>query len=403
MTVQQKQRDTHSDWFRADQELLDRFRKGDQEALGSLFLRHHEGAVAFAVRLGANRESAEDIASEAFLDVVSAIAKGKGPTVSMGLYLRSAVRNGFIRRGKEEKHSVVVEDLEEFLEPVPFTPMPEDDAVVEAFKALPERWQNIIWLRTIDQCRTAEAAAMLGISPGAATLLYRRARAGLRERYLEVLGASDEYVCIEFRTVIGLHANGALRGKAKLAFDRHLEECSRCRRSVKNLSNVSARFAAIIPLAGLGFFARPSKSSAALLSGRVGFAGKIPALGTAVAVLAVFAVVIAGSGQAEGSATVPLDRTSAGTVQIAEEKLSGGECNLFFTGERAAEANGKAFFEVRNSSAERCEVLYLWEGDELRPPSDVAAREYFFTPRAGTYEVHLITSASERTFVMDLH
>src|SRR5579871_6894082 len=53
----------------ADEELMDRARKGDQRAFGVVFERHSAVAFSLAYRMCASRARAEDIVQEAFLSV----------------------------------------------------------------------------------------------------------------------------------------------------------------------------------------------------------------------------------------------------------------------------------------------------------------------------------------------
>ncbi|QIM16527.1 sigma-70 family RNA polymerase sigma factor [Leucobacter insecticola] len=405
MTEQQRgaqDAEAAAEWFRTDQALLERFRAGDREALKDLYERHYSAAVAFALRSGASSDNAEDAVSEAFLNVVDAIQRGNGPTVSMGLYLRSAVRNSLIRQSRESKRSILVDDLEEFAEPVVDVGEPEDGGVIQAFRALPERWQTVLWLREIDKQRTSEVAKSMGISPGATTLLYRRARKGLRARYVEVLSDSDEYVCEEYRATIAARANGTLRGKAKEAYEQHLSSCLSCRRSDRNLANVVARFAAIIPPTALGLFTiqRQAPANAVAAFAKRPLVRLATGLVTAAVATAALSSSFAGHGEPRQGDPETLDQRASTTVEVARAPVSAGSCQLLFTG---SGVNGEsAYFEVRHTGTDACAVAYSWDGAELAELVDVRTREYFFAPRVGSYEVRLVTAEADQTFSFEL-
>lgn len=394
--------DAAAEWFRTDQVMLEQFRLGDQSALKALYERHHSGAVAFALRSGATRENAEDIASEAFLNVIDAIGRGKGPTVSMGLYLRSAVHNLMIRHGKEAQRSILVDDMEDLVEPVQFEPEEEDESVVQAFRALPERWQTVLWLREIDKRRTSDVARSMGISPGATTLLHRRARNGLRARYVEALVDSDSYICTDYRSAVAARANGTLRGKARELYERHLLTCISCRRADRNLTNVVARFAAIIPPTALGLFLTQRQTPASALAALAKEPLARLAFGVLAAATVVIAVIVAlaGYGQTGSGEAVVLDRTAPRPTQLASEVMPSGTCQLLFAGTETADET--AYFEVRNSSTERCRVSYTWNGGELSTLRGVNVREYFFAPRDGQYRVRLVTPSHDEVFTFEL-
>ena len=54
---------------RTDEQLLQDYREGDTESFRSLIARHHEDLLRFLVRLTGDRQAAEDIFQEAFLQV----------------------------------------------------------------------------------------------------------------------------------------------------------------------------------------------------------------------------------------------------------------------------------------------------------------------------------------------
>ena len=53
-----------------DNELLERFRAGDESAFDLLFLRHRDGLTRYAARLLGDPEEARDVCVDAFLRVV---------------------------------------------------------------------------------------------------------------------------------------------------------------------------------------------------------------------------------------------------------------------------------------------------------------------------------------------
>src|SRR5436309_2713413 len=63
----------------------------------------------------------------------------------------------------------------------------DEDAqlVARAFSDLPERWRSVLWLTEVEGIPAREVATRLGLTANGAAQLAVRARAGLRERYLQ--------------------------------------------------------------------------------------------------------------------------------------------------------------------------------------------------------------------------
>ena len=84
-----------------DNQLVDLTRGGNLDAYGVLYSRHTIAAVRLARYYKAGTD-ADDVAAEAFMAVLAAIQRGKGPTESFSGYLLTAVRrDGSAREGGE--------------------------------------------------------------------------------------------------------------------------------------------------------------------------------------------------------------------------------------------------------------------------------------------------------------
>lgn len=172
-----------------DADLLARCRQGQQDAFGELFTSYH----AYAVKIALNNtcpSDVQDVAAEAFTRIFQAIRGGKGPVTDFKSYLASAVRNICRSNHQRKGHLAVEPDVLVSLAP------PSSDAAAEAvvadsdrelltqvFGALPERWRTALWTVEVEERPIAELAALLAISPNAASALCVRARAGLRQAW----------------------------------------------------------------------------------------------------------------------------------------------------------------------------------------------------------------------------
>ncbi len=177
----------------SDAELISRFRSGDAQAYGRLWARHLPASVA-AARAATNRADPEDVASEAFLNVMQALLRGAGPDFAFRSYLLCAVRNTAISWGRKQAREIPVEQIE--LADPRFSEEALRAAVVNAmlvrgFRTLPQRWQEVLWFAEIDGLSYVEIAHRMGITPTAVASLAYRARDGLRRAWIRSHFGSD--------------------------------------------------------------------------------------------------------------------------------------------------------------------------------------------------------------------
>lgn len=150
-----------------------------------LYRSHHRRLLRTARQLVPS-DHAEDLVSEAFTGLLRALEGGRGPESSPSGYLARSVHHGAIRvwRQRERDAAVAVplhteEDMESRLV--------EAAVVRAAFKSLPVRWQQVLWLTVVEDWPLPKVGAAFDLTPAAAAVLAHRARIGLR-RALEAAG-----------------------------------------------------------------------------------------------------------------------------------------------------------------------------------------------------------------------
>lgn len=169
--------------------LMARMAAGERAALARLVTLYGPGLTRFADQALRQPAEAEDVAQEVFLRAWARAADydpARG-AVSTWLY-RIALR---LCQDRNRRHA-----LRRFLG-LEAAPEPPDEApgteaalaarqalarTTAAIRALPARQRQAILLRAVGEQSTAEIAALLGITPGAAEQLLVRARAALRAR-----------------------------------------------------------------------------------------------------------------------------------------------------------------------------------------------------------------------------
>src|SRR5439155_18071472 len=99
----------------------------------------------------------------------------------------------------------------------------------EAFRSLPERWRTVLWLSEVEGMAPSEVAPLLGVTANTAAQLAVRARAGLRERFLQQHVGSEVDADCKFATSrLGAYVAGRLTPRDVANVDQHLAGCKPC-------------------------------------------------------------------------------------------------------------------------------------------------------------------------------
>lgn len=352
--------------------LLTANRDGDPRALDELVRMHRARTVGWAWRYAHTRDDAEDIAQEAFANVIGALSRGKGPTVSMGLYLATAVRHAAMRRGSVLSQHIPVEDVSLLLADAESDVPPGEGYADVAYATLPTRWRQILWLRDVEDLSLRDTSVVLGLTLSATKALHRRARHGLRVAYLDVLARSTTgKACPERASALSGYVREALSAHDRASLEQHLDVCTACSAVVDYLGTVKSRFALMLPFPLLAWATRH------------------PAVAVVASVLGAAAVggaAVAGAASGEAAA-------SPQTVLTAD--TGAGVCEVVFIPN--ADDGNRSRFETRNTGGGVCQVSFTWDGQTLMPPTDVPDTNYFQAPRTGTYDVRLLTPEGETT------
>ncbi|BDZ55644.1 hypothetical protein GCM10025870_27170 [Agromyces marinus] len=237
----------------ADSDLLAATRRGDREAYAELWRRHE--ASARTVARSHSSFDADDLVAEAFTRVYEAIRAGNGPTAAFRPYLFTTLRNtaaAWGRAGREHP----LDTLDELADPA------TDDAArlmaldrsdtAAAFRALPARWQEVLWYAEVERMTPAQFAPLLGMSSNAAAALAYRAREGLRQEWLRAHLAQSprDRECGWALDRLPAFQRGRLRRRDTARLESHLDGCDDCTAAALEVREVGSRLAVVLlPLA----------------------------------------------------------------------------------------------------------------------------------------------------------
>jgi RNA polymerase sigma factor (sigma-70 family) len=238
----------------SDEQLTDRVRSGDQVAFGELYRRHRRAAETTARCLLRSRSDADDVVSDAFAGVLSAIRNGRGPRDNFRRYLMACVRNGC--RTRQRTIPIAPEDSRfEPSRPGAGPQMLEDperyieaDTVARAFSSLTPRWQQMLWSTAVEQKSAQEVGLQMHLSPNAVAALNHRAREAFATAYLaEHSAAAVSAECVDFARHLAGYVRGQLPPARFSSVERHVAGCLACTKAVDDLRDVNASLRSLGP------------------------------------------------------------------------------------------------------------------------------------------------------------
>ncbi|MDR6986417.1 RNA polymerase sigma factor (sigma-70 family) [Paenarthrobacter nitroguajacolicus] len=235
----------------SDGHLIALVRGGDMSAFDDLYERHLAIAGTVAKRNVDNPSDAEDVVAEAFQSVLQSLVAGKGPDTFFRAYLLSTVTRLSHQRNRKagkvlpsSDESVLDQTLADSDSAVSAF---ESRTVAKAFRALPERWQAVLWYLDVERMKPAAVAPILGLSANAVSALALRAREGLRRHYLQFhIADQPDEGCAEFVTKLGTFIRGGLSSATERKVRGHLKGCSKCTAALAELKDVQGSMRVVL-------------------------------------------------------------------------------------------------------------------------------------------------------------
>ncbi|GAA0670499.1 hypothetical protein GCM10010193_23260 [Kitasatospora atroaurantiaca] len=221
-----------------------------REVMAEVFTRHHGAVLAYARRFCRDPQTAQDLASEAYANTYLSVARGRGPRYAWRPYLKACVRRTAMEWSTQttvllaEDFHTWAEHLADEAETDGALLAAEETALVaRAYRALPERWQVLLWFFVVEGESAAAVAQRMSMTPSGVRSLAARARTGLREAYLHA--HVDEGTGLECRYFTSLLTGAVRRPGRRRARElaRHLEECPGCGRVAEEFRRANHRIA----------------------------------------------------------------------------------------------------------------------------------------------------------------
>ena len=333
----------------SDAALVIMARAGDRGAFAQLWQRHARSGLRVA-RQFTSTIDADDLVSEAYVRIYQRVLAGGGPDGAFRPYLYTTIRNLASRWGGDRR-DVNVDDISDFEDPTaaedPATMALDRTLTVRAFRALPERWQSVLWYTEVEGMDPHEVAPILGLTANGVAALSYRAREGLRKAWLQahVSNATASGECQWAIARLGDLARNGLTARERSRVNDHLASCARCLIISEEVDEVGSRLALVLLPLLLGGIASggllasqslPTSATAAALTPALppvfaattvaapAVAAGLTASSIAAPLIGTLAVVIAISGGLAASSAVPTTPTPVPvSTSITQSYLSG--------------------------------------------------------------------------------
>jgi RNA polymerase sigma-70 factor (ECF subfamily) len=161
--------------------LIEECKRGSRDAQSRLYNQYSKAMFNLALRITNNREDAEDILQEAFVDCFTNISAFRYES-TFGAWLKSILINRSINHLRKKKVILIYqENLPD--KPGDEDPEPEYSAekVIKGIELLPDGYRIILTLYLLEGYDHTEISQILGISESTSKSQYSRAKEKLRK------------------------------------------------------------------------------------------------------------------------------------------------------------------------------------------------------------------------------
>ena len=245
---------------RTDAELVAAAADGEQAAFAELYRRHVDRALTSARGVAGNADDTADAASDAFANVFRVVRSGRFPAgASFEAYMVTAARRAAIDQVRRASRTLAghhldgAEAMSADARPSERVVAVENAAMVAwAFEGLATHLRAVLYLTEVEGMPTREAAVVLGVSPNACAQRAVRARARLRQRYLQAhVAPSADRACRATVDTLGAYVGAGLSPRDIAKVEAHLDGCEACRHRVTELRDIGTVLRRAVPAASI--------------------------------------------------------------------------------------------------------------------------------------------------------
>jgi RNA polymerase sigma-70 factor, ECF subfamily len=234
----------------ADQDLLDRARTGDTQALEQLLTRHQAQIYRFGMKMCRDPEDAKDVLQDTLLSVARNVRDFRGSS-SIATWLYTVARSFCVKKRRKSKFAPRgdVAPLEGAAEQVADPGQAADESMASkqveraletAIAALEPMYREVLLLRDVEGLTAPEVARVTGASIQAVKSRLHRARLAVRAHIAPLLDipgevASAPGTCPDVLTLFSAHLEGEISADVCAEMERHVAACPLCKGACDSL------------------------------------------------------------------------------------------------------------------------------------------------------------------------
>lgn len=177
----------------SDEQIVDRFKNGDESAFDALVLRHRNAVYRLAFRLMGTHADADDLAQDAFLRAYLGLRRFRGESL-FGTWLTRIVVNLALNARRSQRPVLPLEEagigMPQRRDVRNAADVTLEGQVRQAVGLLPARQRQVLTLKIYEGLKFSEIASAAGITVGTAKATFFQAVQGLRKK----LAARPEWV-----------------------------------------------------------------------------------------------------------------------------------------------------------------------------------------------------------------
>jgi RNA polymerase sigma-70 factor (ECF subfamily) len=245
-----------------DEKLVRRAQKGDKNAFAELFIRYEGRIFGYLYRMVGNRDWAEDLAQEAFIQAHQHLNK-LGPPYDFKSWVYRIAGNLALDGLRRYRREVPLPDWDSGEASRPELAdqkregAPESQARLSEVRSavwntlhqLPDNYRQILVLREIDGLAYNEIAAALGLSLNNVRVTLHRARLRFRDIYeLQAMVQEGRMTCQELDDLLSAYVDDELDRSMRKQVKAHIKTCPACQKKRRDLLAVGSLLVVLAPL-----------------------------------------------------------------------------------------------------------------------------------------------------------
>ncbi|MET0793811.1 MAG: sigma-70 family RNA polymerase sigma factor [Polyangiaceae bacterium] len=234
----------------ADQQLLDRARSGQRDALEQLLGDYQARVYRFGMKMCRDPEDAKDVLQETLLSAARNVRNFRGGS-SVSTWLYTIARSFCVKKrregkfGPKEAATSLDSEAEQVADPSSIADetlasKQVEQALEDAIGRLDPMYREVLLLRDVEGLTAPEVARVTGASVQAVKSRLHRARLMVRAHIAPLLGIPADLpaapgTCPDVLSLFSSHLEAEVSAEICAEMERHIAACPRCKGTCDSL------------------------------------------------------------------------------------------------------------------------------------------------------------------------